>query len=39
MGLVLFSIVGFPLLQNTSSLVDVTMEIKALTLLKAMKLK
>jgi hypothetical protein len=34
----LFIIVGFPWLHYTSSLADVTMEIKACTLLKAAKL-
>jgi hypothetical protein len=37
-GLGLFGIVGFPQLQHTPSLADVTMEIKEYTLLKAVKL-
>jgi hypothetical protein len=37
-GLGLFSIVGFPWLHHTSSLADVTMEIKACTLPEAVKL-
>jgi hypothetical protein len=37
-GLGLFNIVRFPWLWHTPSLADVTMEIKAYTLLKALKL-
>jgi hypothetical protein len=33
----LFSIIGFPRIQHTSSLADVTMDTKACTLLKAVK--
>jgi hypothetical protein len=36
-GMGLFSIIGFPRIQHTSSLADVTMDIKACTLLKAVK--